>query len=76
VEAWKLVSAGPARAAGLTDRGVLAKGHRADILLVDDRIATRPRIVAVIAAGRLVYFTDADRLIVSRTTRHAAVAAE
>jgi alpha-D-ribose 1-methylphosphonate 5-triphosphate diphosphatase len=75
-EAWKLVSAGPARAAGLTDRGVLAKGHRADILLVDDRIATRPRIVAVIAAGRLVYFTDADRLIVSRTTRHAAVAAE
>jgi alpha-D-ribose 1-methylphosphonate 5-triphosphate diphosphatase len=74
--AWNLISANPARAAGLTDRGVLAKGHRADILLVDDRLAMRPRIVAVIAAGRLVYLADASRLIVLRATRHAAIAAE
>ena len=36
-EAWQLISAAPARAAGLTDRGVLAAGQRADIILVDDK---------------------------------------
>jgi alpha-D-ribose 1-methylphosphonate 5-triphosphate diphosphatase len=67
-EAWDLVSAAPARAAGLADRGVLVEGHRADIILVDDEAPLRPRIVAVIAAGRLVQMTDAARLI------HASVA--
>ncbi len=38
--AWDLISAAPAQAAGLTDRGVLAQGHRADIILVDDRLPT------------------------------------
>src|ERR1700726_4357832 len=52
--AWDLIAAAPARAAGLADRGVLAAGFRADIVLVDDDVAMRPRIVAVIAAGRLV----------------------
>jgi alpha-D-ribose 1-methylphosphonate 5-triphosphate diphosphatase len=61
-EAWDLISAAPARAAGLTDRGVLAEGHRADIILVDDEVPLRPRIVAVIAAGRLVHLADASRL--------------
>ena len=36
---------------GLADRGVLAAGQRADIILVDDSVPLRPRIVAVIAAG-------------------------
>ena len=36
----------------------------------------RPRIVAVIAAGRLVHLTDADRLIASSANRRQAVAAE
>jgi alpha-D-ribose 1-methylphosphonate 5-triphosphate diphosphatase len=74
--AWDLVSAGPAWAAGLSDRGVLAEGYRADILLVDDEMPLRPRIVAVIAAGRLVHLTDASRLIHSPVARREAVAAE
>ncbi len=35
--ALSLVTSGPARAAGLDDRGVLAPGCRADLVLVDDR---------------------------------------
>jgi alpha-D-ribose 1-methylphosphonate 5-triphosphate diphosphatase len=62
VAAWDLVSAAPARAAGLSDRGMLAVGCRADIVLVDDADPRRPRIVAVIAAGRIVHLTDANRL--------------
>ena len=50
--AWDLVSSGPARAAGLTDRGSLAAGLRADILVVDDRIPGLPRVAAVVAGGR------------------------
>ena len=61
-EAWQLISSAPAQAAGLADRGTLAAGQRADILLVDDTVPLRPRIVAVIAAGRLVHLTEASRL--------------
>ena len=61
-QAWQLISSAPARAAGLTDRGTLKTGARADILLVDDTLPLRPRIVAVVAAGRLVHLTEADRL--------------
>jgi alpha-D-ribose 1-methylphosphonate 5-triphosphate diphosphatase len=73
-EAWNLISAAPARAAGLVDRGVLAEGHRADIVLVDDELPLRPRIVAVIAAGRLVHLTDARRLVHSSVAPRKAVA--
>ena len=61
-EAWQLISSAPAQAAGLADRGTLAAGQRADVLLVDDTVPLRPRIVAVIAAGRLVHLTEASRL--------------
>ncbi|MDB5606442.1 MAG: alpha-D-ribose 1-methylphosphonate 5-triphosphate diphosphatase [Bradyrhizobium sp.] len=75
-EAWSLISAAPARAAGLVDRGVLDAGRRADIILVDDEKPLRPRIVAVIAAGQLVHMTDATRLVrPSMAPRKAAVAA-
>ena len=74
-DAWNLISAAPARAAGLADRGVLAEGRRADIILVDDELPLRPRIVAVIAAGRLVHLTDASRLIRSSVRPRKAVAA-
>jgi alpha-D-ribose 1-methylphosphonate 5-triphosphate diphosphatase len=74
-QAWNLISAAPARAAGLSDRGVLAEGYRADIILVDDELPLRPRIVAVIAAGRLVHLTDAGRLIRASVARREAVAA-
>jgi alpha-D-ribose 1-methylphosphonate 5-triphosphate diphosphatase len=73
-QAWSLISAAPAQAAGLIDRGVLAEGHRADIILVDDEVPLRPRIVAVIAAGRLVHLTDANRLIHSSHAQRKAVA--
>jgi alpha-D-ribose 1-methylphosphonate 5-triphosphate diphosphatase len=74
-QAWSLISAAPALAAGLSDRGILAEGYRADIILVDDELPLRPRIVAVIAAGRLVHLTDASRLIRSSVARREAVAA-
>jgi alpha-D-ribose 1-methylphosphonate 5-triphosphate diphosphatase len=73
-EAWPLISAAPARATGLTDRGVLAVGQRADIILVDDKRPLRPRVVAVIAAGRLVHLTEANRLRNSSTAPHKAFA--
>jgi len=75
-KAWDLISAAPARATGLTDRGVLAEGQRADILLVDDTVPLRPRIVAVIVAGRLVHLTDTDRLASPRALQRDALAAE
>jgi len=74
-EAWKLISYGPAEAAGLADRGVLAEGRRADILLVDDTVPLRPRLVAVIAAGKLVHLTDATRLTGAMAAPREAVAA-
>jgi alpha-D-ribose 1-methylphosphonate 5-triphosphate diphosphatase len=74
-EAWRLISEAPARAAGLADRGLLAPGRRADIILVDDAVPLRPRIVAVIAAGRLVHLAEANRLTRTPATASKAVAA-
>ena len=73
-QAWDLISAAPARAAGLSDRGQLTEGHRADLVIVDDAVALRPRVVGVIAGGRIVHLTEADRLTASRT--RVAIAAE
>ncbi len=75
-QAWELISAAPARATGLTDRGEIAVSARADLLLVDDAEALRPRVVAVIAAGRLVHLTEADRISTLSTVARQAVAAE
>ena len=75
-QAWSLISTAPARAAGLSDRGQLAEGSRADLVIVDDAVDLRPRIVAVIAGGRLVHLTEADRLSASRARRREAIAAE
>jgi alpha-D-ribose 1-methylphosphonate 5-triphosphate diphosphatase len=74
-DAWNLISAAPAQAAGLADRGVLAEGQRADIMLVDDTMPMRPRVVAVFAAGHLVHLTEASRLIPHVVSRRKAVAA-
>jgi len=74
-QAWKLVSEAPAEAAGLSDRGVIKEGRRADILLVDDTVPLRPRLVAVIAAGKLVHLTDATRLTGAMAAPREAVAA-
>jgi alpha-D-ribose 1-methylphosphonate 5-triphosphate diphosphatase len=74
-EAWQLISSAPAQAVGLTDRGTLAAAQRADILLVDNTLPLRPRIVAVISAGRLVHLTEANRLAHAPVARKAVAAA-
>jgi alpha-D-ribose 1-methylphosphonate 5-triphosphate diphosphatase len=52
--AWALISANPAAATGLTDRGTIAEGQRADLVLVDPM---QPRVVATIAGGRIAHIT-------------------
>jgi len=61
-EAWRYVSERPAKAAGLTDRGRIEPGSRADVVVVDASDALRPKAVATIANGRIVHVADADRL--------------
>jgi alpha-D-ribose 1-methylphosphonate 5-triphosphate diphosphatase len=73
--AWNLISATPARAAGLADRGVIGAGSRADLILVDDETPLRPCIVAVIAAGRLVHLTDTSGLVRRSSAPRKTVAA-
>jgi alpha-D-ribose 1-methylphosphonate 5-triphosphate diphosphatase len=51
---WPLVSANPARAAGLADRGTLALGMRADCIVVDVS-GSMPRVAATFVEGRRVY---------------------
>jgi alpha-D-ribose 1-methylphosphonate 5-triphosphate diphosphatase len=71
-KAWDLISAAPAAAAGLTDRGALAAGRRADIILVDAAQALRPRIVGVIADGKLVHINESHRLTSQAPARQLA----
>jgi alpha-D-ribose 1-methylphosphonate 5-triphosphate diphosphatase len=61
-KAWGLVSEAPARAVGLTDRGRIERGLRADLIVVDAHAPRSPRIVAVIVAGRLAYLTEPGRI--------------
>ncbi len=53
VAAWRLVSEGPARVLGLTDRGRLETGLRADLVILDKA----QRVAATIVGGRLSYMT-------------------
>ncbi|MBO9355065.1 alpha-D-ribose 1-methylphosphonate 5-triphosphate diphosphatase [Bordetella petrii] len=55
--AWRLVSANPARAAGLDDRGTLAAGQAADAIVVDDSVPGLPRVCAAIVGGVLRHTT-------------------
>lgn len=64
--AWKLVSETPAAAVGLSDRGRIALGGRADLIVVDAHAAGKPRIVATIVAGRIVHLAASDRIVASR----------
>ena len=52
--AWALISANPAMAVGLTDRGVIEEGMRADIVLV---APAEPRVVATMVQGQFAYVT-------------------
>jgi alpha-D-ribose 1-methylphosphonate 5-triphosphate diphosphatase len=57
-KAWNLVSANPAAAAGMTDRGSIRAGARADFVLVDDEQPALPRVAATLVAGRPVFQAD------------------
>ncbi len=52
---WSLVSEGPARAMGLDDRGVIATGKRADLVLVDWPERRAPAIRGTWISGRAAY---------------------
>jgi alpha-D-ribose 1-methylphosphonate 5-triphosphate diphosphatase len=54
--AWALISANPAAAARLSDRGTISAGNRADLVIVDPMI---PQVVATIAAGRVAFLSAA-----------------
>lgn len=53
-QAWRLVSRAPAMAAGLTDRGEISEGLRADLVVLFGR---ERRPVTTLSAGRPVYRT-------------------
>jgi alpha-D-ribose 1-methylphosphonate 5-triphosphate diphosphatase len=61
-KAWDLISGTPARAMNLEDRGRIAPKMRADLILVDAAIPGRPRVVAVLVGGQIVYLTEPQRI--------------
>ena len=68
VGAVRLASANPAKALGLTDRGVIAEGKRADLAIVD----SSERIVQTFSAGKII-FSNGVR---SAIAEPSAIAAE
>ncbi|MGE0424687.1 MAG: alpha-D-ribose 1-methylphosphonate 5-triphosphate diphosphatase [Reyranellaceae bacterium] len=52
---WPLVSTNAARAAGLHDRGRIAPGQRADMVLLDASDPSSPFVVATLVAGKVVH---------------------
>ena len=60
-ESWAMVSSNPAEAAGLKDRGSLAPGMRADILLVQAPKGRAPSVVAHLIGGQVAYAVTGSR---------------
>lgn len=56
---WPLVAANPARAMGLADRGEIAKGRRADLVLIDWPEGATPVVRRTWVSGRLAYEANA-----------------
>jgi alpha-D-ribose 1-methylphosphonate 5-triphosphate diphosphatase len=52
---WNLVAANPARAMGLTDRGRIAPGLRADLMLIDWPEGGTPSVAGLWVGGRTVF---------------------
>ncbi len=59
--AWALVSSGPAAVLGLADRGTLAPGLRADVVILD----AEDRVAATLSGGRVSYMSGdvAERFV-------------
>ncbi|WP_291730800.1 alpha-D-ribose 1-methylphosphonate 5-triphosphate diphosphatase [Leisingera sp. F5] len=53
-DAWRLVSEGPAQVLGLTDRGRLETGKRADIVVLEKQTQ---RVAATLSGGRVSYLS-------------------
>ncbi|HEX2940058.1 MAG TPA: alpha-D-ribose 1-methylphosphonate 5-triphosphate diphosphatase [Rhodopila sp.] len=51
-QAWRLMAENPAKAAGLTDRGVIEPGRRGDLVVVDPQAR---RAVATVVDGRIAW---------------------
>ena len=64
--AWQLISTNPAAAVGLSDRGSIAEGLRADLVLVDPVV---PRVIATIAGGRIAFLTTEGAARLSLATQ-------
>ena len=60
--AWPLVSSNAAAAVGLKDRGRIADGLRADLVVVEAGATGLARAIATIVDGRLVHLADGSRL--------------
>jgi len=66
-QAWALVSQTPANAVKLNDRGQIAPGQRADLIIVDpSAVGQQACVVAAIVAGRLVHLARADIIVTAR----------
>jgi alpha-D-ribose 1-methylphosphonate 5-triphosphate diphosphatase len=55
---WKTVSTNPARASGLIDRGEIAPGQRADLVLLDWPEGHLPAVCMTLSGGRMAYGTE------------------
>lgn len=56
-EGWKMVSANPAAAVGLDDRGMLDPGKRADVIVVRRQESATQRIVATFVGGKAAFLS-------------------
>ena len=71
-EAWAMISTNPAEIMGLGDRGTLARGMRADLVVVNE---TTREVEATVSGGRLTYLAGeaGSRLVgAMQTVRLAA----
>ena len=59
---WPLISETPARAAGLTDRGRIEVGQRADLVLLDWPEGGTPRPLMTLVEGRLAHLSTPELL--------------
>lgn len=60
--AWQTVSANPARASGLDDRGEIRVGARGDVVVVEMHDEAAPTTLATLSAGTIASLSDGRRL--------------